>query len=116
MNNKDELSKIIEKFSLDRTFTRQQDRYCNYKLDDYIYPQKVVWHKNQEKPPLIDYTARDGLWQHPVPYWYAYRNTYIYIKYEEEIRVIPNFERNKERDEAIYNLACILYQQNTETE
>ena len=100
----DELNKIVEQFSPDRTFTRQE-RYCNDKLDNYIYPKTLVWHKNQEKPPLMH---NNGVWQHPVPYWYAHEKRYTYIMYREETKNVSD----KERDEAIYTLACMVQELN----
>ena len=115
MNNKDELSKIMEKFSPKRTFTRMHDKIHNDKLDDDIYPRTIIWLNHDEKPlPLV--SMGNPYFAHPVPYWYPPSKEYTYIRYMEEVREISDRERNKERDEAICNLACILYQQNTETE
>lgn len=110
MNNKDELSKIIEKFSPKRTFTRMHDKIYNDNIDDDIYPRTIIWSKDQDPPPIMK--ASYGNWQHPTPCWFPSQNNYVQILYYEEIKKITD----KERDEAIYNLACILYQQNTETE
>lgn len=102
----DELNKIVEQFSPDRRFTRFPNGNCDIKLDDYIYPKTIVWHKNQEKPPLMH---NNGIWQHPVPYWwYAHEKRYIYIMYKEETKNVSD----KERDEAIYTLACMVQELN----
>ena len=105
----DNLNKIVEQFSPDRTFTRCPIGNSDIKLDDYIYPKTIVWHTNLLQPPLMH---NNGVWQHPVAYWYAREKRYIYIMYREETRNISKNERDKERDEAIYTLACMVQELN----
>ena len=104
----DNLNKIVEQFSSDRTFTRcpiGPIGNSDIKLDDYIYPKTVVWHTNLLQPPLMH---NNGVWQHPVAYWHKNSKTYVYIMYKEETKNVSD----KERDEAIYTLACMVQELN----